>query len=104
MHCQCDVEMGALDAYRLEVQRTQQKSQRWKRKTSGKFCVMHQEHTSSHFHQQKQFLEAVFFLAANACLICKTSAADSDGWLCYFFGMQGTVNMLNGAILNMFLS
>lgn len=45
-----------------------------------------------------------FLLSASACFICNTAAADSDGWLCYFFGMQGTVNMLNGAILNMFLS
>ena len=45
-----------------------------------------------------------FLLSANARLIRKTAAADSDGWLCYLFGMQGTVNMLNGANLNIFLS
>ena len=26
----------------------------------GEFCVMHQEHTSSHFHQQKQFWRLFF--------------------------------------------
>lgn len=71
---------------------------------------MHQEHTSFHFYQQEQFLEAVFFLAANAWIkIRKTAAADSDGLLCYFFlytrnsetlWSPVSVNILNGANLN----
>ncbi len=73
-----------------EVQRTQKNTQWWKRKKPGEFCVMLQEYTSSHFHQQNDFLKAVFYWLPTHVWSAKCSAAGSGYSSCaIFLGMQG---------------
>ena len=76
---------------------------------SGEFCVMHQEHKSSHFHQQKQFWK--LFFPGRQCMDQNPQDCSCRFWwvvVLFFLYTRNSetlwspvsVNILNGANLN----